>query len=200
MSMSSLADTFKQLEKDLGSNPVRIAAHSDMPFAIFRYDPTEEFSFRKHLPLFAVKLKNNHSRSVTYISLARIMWETAEEFGIEDLYQTERVRGFDSAQRHLNQLLTSQDFKPAADSILEKMSSLDPQKDCVFLVRAGGFAPGIFRTSTLLDTLHNRTRVPVVLFYPGSVEGGTDLKFYNLSASGGIGTYNYRVNIYGGRS
>jgi hypothetical protein len=117
---------------------------------------------------------------------------------MDDLFRTEKLRGFDAAQRHLGQLLSSEDFKPAEQSILEKLASLDPDKDCAFLVRAGGFAPAILRTSTLLGALENRTRVPIVLFYPGHLEYGTDLRFYDLPSQGGLGAYSYRVKIYGG--
>jgi hypothetical protein len=39
--------------------------------------------------------------------------------------------------------------------------------------------------------------VPVVCFYPGSAEAGTDLRFYDLPVEGGLGVYNYRVKVYG---
>jgi hypothetical protein len=198
--MASLAESIKELEADLAARPIRIAAHSDMPFAILRYPPSEEFALRKHLRLLAIKLNQDHNRKVTFISIARLVWETVRKFGEEDLFKTESLRGFDAGQRHVNQLLTSPDFRPAADSVLEKMASLSPHKDVVFLVRAGGFAPYIYRTSQLLDGLHNRTLVPVVLFYPGSAEVGTDLRFYDLPVKGGLAVYNYRVKVYGVQS
>lgn len=196
--MPSLVESLQELERDLGYTPVRIAAHSDIPFAVFRYSPSEEFSLRKHLRLLAINLEKDCSRSVHFISLARIAWETAERYGLDDLFRTEKLRGFDAAQRHLGQLLSSEDFRPAEQSILEKLASLDPDRDCAFLVRAGGFAPAILRTSTLLGALENRTRVPIVLFYPGHLEYGTDLRFYDLPSQGGLGAYSYRVKIYGG--
>jgi hypothetical protein len=199
MRMSSFADAVAELEADLVAKPIRIAAHRDMPFAIFRYAPQEEFALRKKLRLLAIKLAQEHGRQVKFISLARIAWGAVREFGEEDLFKTEELRGFDAAQRHVNQLLTSVDFKPAADSVLEAISGLSPAKDVVFLVRAGGFAPYIYRTSQLLDSLHNRTLVPVILFYPGSVEAGTDLRFFDLPIKGTPGVYNYRVKIYGAR-
>lgn len=198
--MSSLAEEIKILQADLGARPMRIAAHSDMPFAIFRYPPSEEFPLRKQLRLLSITLKNEHGREVLFLSLARLVWETVELFGEEDLYLTEQGRGFEAAQGHINQLLTSRDFKPAEESVLEKMAGLDPDRHVVFLVRAGGFAPGIYRTSVLLDLLHNRTRVPAVLFYPGSAEAGTDLRYFDIPSQGSLGVYNYRVKIYGGRS
>jgi hypothetical protein len=199
MRMSSLADAIEELEADLVAKPIRIAAHRDMPFAIFRYAPQEEFALRKKLRLLAIKLAQEHGQLVKFISLARIALDTVREFGEEDLFKTEELRGFEAAQRHVNQLLTSADFKPAADSVLDAISGLSPARDVVFLVRAGGFAPYIFRTSQLLDSLHNRTLVPVILFYPGSVEAGTDLRFFDLPIKGTPGVYNYRVKIYGAR-
>lgn len=198
--MASLVESIKQLESDLAAQPMRIAAHSDMPFAIFRYPPQEEFALRKQLRLLAITLTQNHGRHVTFISLARIVWETIRKFDESDLFKTESLRGFDAAQLHTNNLLTSIDFRPAADSVIEKIASLKPDKDVVFLVRAGGFAPYIYSTSQLLDRLHNRTLVPVVVFYPGSAEVGTDLRFFDLPIMGSPGVYNYRVRIYGVQS
>ena len=40
MSVSSWADSLDQLKSDLTAHPMRIAAHQDMPFAIFRYAPS----------------------------------------------------------------------------------------------------------------------------------------------------------------
>lgn len=198
--MRSLAEALTELERDLTARPIRIAAHSDMPFAIFHYPPRDEFYLRKQLRLLAIGLSQNHGKKVTFISLARIVWETVRKFGVNDLFETERLRGFDAAQKHVNQLLTSTDFKPVAESVLEQMQGLSPVGDVVFLVRAGGFAPYIYRTSQLLDHLHNRTLVPTILFYPGSAEVGTDLRFFDLPIKGTLGVYNYRVKIYGAQS
>jgi hypothetical protein len=197
--MASSAESIRELEADLAARPMRIAAHRDMPFAIFRYSPQEEFALRKQIRLLAIGLSQNHGIKVTSISIARIVWDTIREFGEDDLFQTERLRGFDAAQKHINQLLTSTDFKPVAESVLQAMRGLSPENDVVFLVRAGGFAPYIFRTSHLLDNLHNHTLVPVILYYPGSVEAGTDLRFFDLPVKGTPGVYNYRVKIYGAR-
>ncbi len=198
--MPSFVDSIKQLETDLSAKPIRIAAHSDMPFAIFLYPPHEEFAFRKQLRLLAITLNQKHGRKVKFISLASIVWDTIHKFDGKDLLKTEALRGFDAAQIHVNKLITSPDFQPASESVLTKMASLKPDKDVVFMVRAGGVAPYIYRTSQLLDSLHNRTLVPIVLFYPGRAEVGTDLSFYDLPTKGSPGVYNYRVRIYGAQS
>jgi len=195
--MQSLVDCFGELEKDLSYHPPRIGAHSDMPFAIFVYPPAVEFSLRKHLRLLSIKLAQNHGRKVTFISISRLVWDTLKYFGLNDVYKTESLHGLIFAQQHIHQLITSPDFKPITNSILERLSSLSSDKDVVFLVRAGGFAPYICRASWLLESLHNETSVPVIFFYPGRVEAGTDLRFFDLPAKGGIGAYNYRVKLYG---
>lgn len=196
--MSSWAESLDQLKSDLTATPMRIAAHQDMPFAIFRYTPSDEFALRKQLRLMAISLQQDHGRKVTFVSLAALVWDAVKTHGGSDyLFKTEAARGFGAAQQHVNHLLTSTDFQPAAESLLASISALDPNRDIVFLVRAGGFAPGIFRVSVLLDGLHRHTRVPVVLFYPGSARVGTDLRFYDIPSDGNLGVYNYRVRVYG---
>ncbi len=198
MSVSSLADNLDQLKQDLAVRPLRIAAHQDMPFAIFRYTPTDEFALRKQLRLLAITLSQECGLRVTFVSLSRMVWNTVQAHGgLEYLSKTESIRGFQAAQQHINHLLTSPDFAPASDTLLASIETLDPEKDLVFLVRAGGFAPGLFRVSVLLDGLHRRTKVPVVLFYPGSARVGTDLRFYDIPSDGNLGVYNYRVRVYG---
>lgn len=199
--MSSWADSLEPLRNDLAARPMRIAAHQDMPFAIFRYAPEDEFRLRKQLRLLAITLQQDHRRNVTFISLSRIAWDAVRAHGgVEYLFKTESARGFKAAQQHVNHLLTSPDFQPASDALVARMAGLDPEKDVVFLVRTGGFAPGIFRVSVLLDDLHRHTTVPAVLFYPGSARVGTDLRFYDIPSDGNLGVYNYRVRVYGAES
>jgi hypothetical protein len=195
--MWSLADSLTELEKDLSYRPARISAHSDMPYAIFVYPPTQEFAMRKHLRLFSIKLSQNQGRQVKFLSIARMVWDTIRIYGLEDLYKTEMLRGFDAAQKHVHQLITGSDFKPLTETVLEKISNLTPDDNVVFLVRAGGFAPSICSTSWLLEDLHGKTDVPTIVFYPGSVEAGSDLRFFSLPVRGDSGAYNYRVKIYG---
>ena len=199
--MSSCADSLEQLKSDLTAYPMRIAAHQDMPFAIFRYTPSDEFLLRKQLRLLAITLQQEHGRKVTFISLSRIVWDAVRTHeGLDYLFKTESIRGFQAAQQHVNHLLTSPNFMPASDVLLSHMANLNPDKDVVFLIRAGGFAPGIFRVSVLLDGLHRHTKVPVVLFYPGNARVGTDLRFYDIPSDGNLGVYNYRVRVYGAES
>jgi hypothetical protein len=198
MQMFSLEKNLKTLEDDLTANPLRISAYHDLPFAIFRYAPEEEFELRKQLRLFAFGLEQNHGKRVHFVSLARLVWKiVSEQQGLDYLYKVETTRGFEAAQSHIHNLLSSPHFRPIADEVLATLEGLNPQKDVVFLVRAGGFAPAIYRCSVLLDELHRRTMVPIIFFYPGTAERATDLSFYNQPGAGSLGVYNYRVKVYG---
>jgi hypothetical protein len=196
--MSSLEKNLKKLEEDLVAKPPRISAYHDLPFAIFRYDPEDEFELRKRLRLFAFRLDQNHGKQVKFVSLADLVWRViSEEQGLDYLVKVEKTRGFRAGQDHVNSLLSSPHFRPISNEVLKCFDGLDPKKNMVFLVRAGGFAPVIYRPSVLLDEMHHRTMVPVIFFYPGGAKGSTDLCFYNLPGSGGAGAYNYRVKVYG---
>ncbi len=180
------------------ATPLRIGAYHDLPFAIFRYDPAEEFELRKQLRLFAFGLEQNHGKQVRFISLARLVWNVVSgPKELAELHKVEQKRGFEAAQKHLHSILSSPHFRPIADEVLAAMNGLSPAKDMVFLVRAGALAPGIFRSSALLNDLHRRTMVPIIFFYPGSAQHATDLSFYDLPADTSQGVYNYRVKIYG---
>jgi hypothetical protein len=197
--MRSLEDHFKILQDDLTAQPMRISAYHDLPFAIFRYDPWDEFECRKHMRLLAHSLEGNHGKKVTFISLGRLLWKVIEETeGLDAIIAEENQFGFERAQRTVYNLLSDTDFLPLRDLLTQLVGSFHPSKDIVFLVRAGALAPGLYRCSTLLDEMHGRTLVPMILFYPGTAEGRTDLRFMNLAERANLGAYNYRVKIYGG--
>jgi hypothetical protein len=55
-------------------------------------------------------------------------------------------------------------------------------------------APGLYHVSKLLDQLQGMTQVTTILFYPGSIEGTTGLRFMDLKDREALG--NYRVQVY----
>jgi BREX protein BrxB len=201
MQMSYLKENLKTLEEDLVAHPLRISAYHDLPFAIFRYDPEEEYELRKQLRLISFGLEQNYSKRVRFISLARLVWKIVSEYqGFDYLYKVERERGFEAGQTHVHNLISSPKFRPIVDELLATLKGLSPVTDVAFLVRSGGFAPAIYRCSVLLDELHSKTMVPIVLFYPGTAERATDLSFYDQPGAGSLGIYNYRVKVYGVRA
>lgn len=197
--MLSLKEHFRILEEDLISTPIRISAYHDLPFAIFRYDPQEEFTCRKHIRLLSISLEQNYHKKVHFVSLAKLLWRAIYETeGLDSVIAVEKRLGFEHAQEMVYRILSDEDFMPLPRLLEEEVRHLSPEKDIVFLVRAASLAPGIYRCSVLLDQMHGRTMVPMILFYPGTIDGKTDLRFMNMHERANSGTYNYRVKIYGG--
>jgi len=194
-----MEEDIKVLKEDLLYTPPKISAYHDMPFAIFCYDPKREFEFRKLVRLLASSIEQGHQKKITFISLARLLWDAIEKTeGLESIISVERQFGFDRAQETINTIISDSVFLPIADLLEDKIKTLNPDKDIVFLVRTAVFAPKIYRASLLLNQMYGRTMVPLVLFYPGRLGGGTDLRFMDMDFRGPNRAYNYRVKIYGG--
>ena len=124
--MSSLEEQLDILEKDLTSTPARISAYHDLPFAIFRYDPWEEFHCRKRMRLLAISLEQNHQKKVTFISLGEILWKVIHATeGLDAIIAEEKQFGFDRCQITINNLLSDRDFLPLPDVVESRMNESD---------------------------------------------------------------------------
>ncbi len=196
MSLSTnLKSAIEQLETDLLAVPMRIAYYNDLPFAILRYEPTDEWTLRAELARLAPRLANA-GRVMHQVSLAELLWEAIDQAeGMDALVEVERSRGFAVAQAQVTTYLTRPEWVPLPELVLGRLAGLDARQDVAFLTRAAALAPAIYHMSSLLDALAGRTAVPVVLCYPGRLEGATGLHFMNLAKREATG--NYRVKIYG---
>lgn len=193
--MLSLKECLDLLESDINSRPSKVSVYHNMPFAILRYDPRDEWILRKYIRLLSRRLSSTGKEVIT-ISLAELLWEAIERSeGIDALIELEKDIGFEKAQEQAATYLSDRDWRPLPDLLSERMASLDPEKNIVFLIRAASMAPAIYRMSKLLDEMHGRASITTILFYPGSLEGTTGLRFMNLEDQDVQG--NYRVKIYG---
>src|SRR5215212_7705385 len=112
MRVSSLAANIRRLEEDLIGDPPRISAYHDLPFAILRYDPEEEWDLRRETRRLAVRLGNAGKRVHT-ISLADLLWEVIDDCeGLEAVVELERERGFETAQQQVTTYLSDTDWLP----------------------------------------------------------------------------------------
>ncbi|GAC1469250.1 MAG: DUF1788 domain-containing protein [Isosphaeraceae bacterium] len=193
--MSSLKERIEFLESDLKAVPPRISVYHDLPFAILRYDPRDEWELRREVKLLATRLEAN-GREVHCISMSEFLWRAVEETeGIAAVVQLEKERGYSAAQDQVTTYLSDRDWRPLAGLLAERLSGLDPAKSVAFLTRVASMAPGFYHMSKLLDQMQGRTQVTTILFYPGSIEGTTGLRFMDLNDRDALG--NYRVKIYG---
>lgn len=193
--MLSLKERIDLLEKDLKATPPRVSVYGDLPFAILRYDPEEEWDIRRESRLLSTRL-GSAGREVKFISLADLLWQAVDETeGLDAVVQLERQRGFEAAQEQITTYLSDADWRPLPDMLAERLKPLDPQRHIVFLTRAAVMAPAIYHMSKLLDEMQGRTRIITILFYPGTLDGTTGLRFMELKDREALG--NYRVKIYG---
>jgi len=199
--MSSLKDSFALLESDLKAVPPRINVYHDLPFAIMRYDPTDEWKLRWEIKLLSTRLESV-GKQVHTVSMSDLLWSALEKVhqkdddeGLEAVIALEKERGYVEAQQQVTTYLSSKVWVPLWDLLAERLSSINPANSVVFLTRVAAMSPGIFHMSMLLDKMHGKTKVATILFYPGSIEGTTGLRFMDLKDRDALG--NYRVKIYG---
>ena len=193
--MSSLSSRIELLENDLKASPPRISVYKDLPFAIFRYDPQEEWTLRREARLLATRLGES-GKQTGVIHMSELLWKAIEESeGIDEVVALEKDRGFTEAQGQVTTYLSDSDWRPLADLLTERLQALDASTKFVFLLRAAAMAPGLYLMSKLLDQMQGKTSLTTILFYPGTIEGTTGLRFMDLKDRDALG--NYRVKIYG---
>jgi len=196
--MQSVQQRLEQLENDLLADPIRISVYHNLPFAIFHYPPSFEYSFRQEIHRFKTRLENK-GKQVSIISLAELFWQAIEEHeSIESIAESEIKFGFKRTADDINSYLSLEDFSPLYLIVLNKIKTLNarPESHIVFLTRAASMAPNLYRMSILLNELHGKTMVPTILFYPGTKEGEAQLRFMDIEGREAISRSNYRVKIY----
>ena len=199
--MSSLKDSIAHVESDLKAVPPRINVYHDLPFAIVRYDPQDEWELRREIKLLATRLEAV-GKEVHIIPLSELLWSALDQVhrkdddeGLEAIVALEKDRGYVEAQQQVTTYLSSKVWVPLWDLLAQRLASINPDNSVVFLSRVAAMSPGIFHMSMLLDRMQGRTKVTTILFYPGSIEGTTGLRFMDLKDRDTLG--NYRVKIYG---
>src|SRR5437870_11993665 len=75
--MLLLEEGIKLLEQDLLAKPPRVSVYRDLPFAILRYDPRDEWELRREARHLATRLGNQGWEVVT-ISLGTLLWQAIE--------------------------------------------------------------------------------------------------------------------------
>jgi hypothetical protein len=201
MQMSSLKDSIDPLESDLKATPPRINVYHDLPFAIMRYDSTDEWEMRREIKLLATRLEAV-GKEVCIIPMSELLWAALEKVhqkdddeGLDAVIALETTRGYIEAQQQVTTYLSSKVWVPLWDLLAERLASINPANSIVFLTRVAAMSPGFFHMSMLLDKMQSKTKVTTILFYPGSIEGTTGLRFMDLKDLDALG--NYRVKIYG---
>ncbi len=191
--MSDLVDRLtKNLEPVLAAADPRpaISAYHDMPYALFRYDPADEFELRQQVTLLAIRLEQAGKR-VVRISLAECLEEAmASVQPLEDWFDAERTHGTATVIDTIHEVLAEN--APLVELVADRMpADPDPLRDVVFITRTGALFP-VYRTFSLLEQLKGRVVVPTVLFYPGTADGAAGLRFMGVLEA----EHNYRPKVF----
>lgn len=200
--MLSLEDRLALLKADLLADPPSFVMARELPFAVFRYDPTNEaeseWVMRRKIQLLGTQIENETQQRIVSLSLASLFWRAVRESeDIEGLFTMERGHSFHVAERQVNQYLSDTDFRPLCDLLREEEAKLPSRTRALFLTHATVFAPSAYRISSLLEQLHRNFETPTVLFYPGT--WSHSLNYMGLrSDDQALGSY--RVKIYGRES
>jgi len=116
------------------------------------------------------------------------------------LIEQEQSEGFDRAEETIQNYLSGELFENRGISFIDSVDKiahdLDPQIDVIFLLHTGAFAPHFFQISMIMERMKGKgIKIPIIIFYPGTIEGSIGLRFMDLRDKEPIG--NYRANIYG---
>jgi hypothetical protein len=163
-----------------------------MPYAIFRYDPEDEFELRRQVTLLETRLTQKGKR-VRRISLAECLdVAMRSQRPLEEWFAAERgdEHGTETVVATIHAVLS--EYAPLVDLVAARMpEEPDPLRDIVFIVRAGALFP-VYRAFSLLEQLKGLVHVPTILFYPGGLDGAAGLRFMGeLDAE-----HNYRPKIF----
>jgi len=168
----------------------RISAYHDMPYALFRYDPEEEFELRKQVTMLETRLSQK-GKLIKRISLAECLDEAMRsQRPLEEWFAAEREHGVETVVETVHSVLS--EYKPLVELVAVRMpTEPDPLRDIVFILRTGALFP-VYRTFSLLEQLKGRVHVPTVLFYPGVLDGTSGLRFMGVLDA----EHNYRPKIF----
>lgn len=191
--MTDVEDRIKQVLEPVLELPdprTRIGSYHDMPYAIFRYDPEDEFELRKQVTLLETRLSQKGKR-IKRISLAECLDKAMRaQKSLNEWFDVEREQGTESTVQTVHAVLS--EYSPLVELVAARMhDDPDPLRDVVLFTRAGALFP-VYRCHTLLEQMHGRVNVPAVLFYPGTLDGAVGLKFMGVVDA----DPNYRPKIF----
>jgi hypothetical protein len=168
----------------------RISAYHDMPYALFRYSPEDEYELRKQVTLLETRLTQKGKR-IKRISLAECLDEAMRsQRPLEEWFKAEREQGVETIVETVNSVLS--EYAPLVDLVASRLpDDYDPLRDVVFILRTGALFP-MYRTFSLLEQLKGLVHVPTVLFYPGELDGTSGLRFMGVLDA----EHNYRPKIF----
>ena len=187
--MHSLDDTFAELTAKLKDPDALNPAKSD-PLFYFVHDPADSLSLKLKLPVWTAALERE-GWGVRRISLSELVWKIVDRSGRwEEWLAIEPEADPEEMNEAIRDVLRSGNV--LVEAVAQHVES-PGDRTLVLLTDAAMLHP-YFRVRTLESGLHDRVRVPTVLFYPGRRSGQYGLHFLGFYPVDG----NYRSTLVGG--
>ena len=148
---------------------------NEVGFYIFDYSPKDEMIVRERIPFIKSKSQSSHNINIVEIDLYEAIIEILESKGyLKKNFEMEEKKGSEfvmNATKKALRLTLSNDL--LVKYIVEKSEGCD----IVFLTGVGKAWP-LVRSHTILNNLHKEIEdMPLVMFFPGSYDGGTLMLF-----------------------
>jgi hypothetical protein len=189
--MLSLDEDFEQLAARLGE-PASLAASRSDPFYYLVYPPGQALEVKRRLPVWTARLRDA-GMTVERVSFSDLLWQIVDASG---WWQTwlELEPGTDGEQvnESMRDVLRTRD---ALVSLIAERVEKDRSGTVVFLTETEMLHP-YFRVRVIESALHDRVKVPTVVFYPGRRSGQFGLHFLGFYPEDG----NYRATLIGGQT
>lgn len=167
-----------------------MSTYHDMPYALFVYDPDEEFHLRRQVTMLETRLTQK-GKQVERISLAECLEDAMRsQRPLDEWFAAEREQGVATTVETVHAVLA--EYSPLVDQVAERMPrDPDPLRHIMLILRTGALFP-VYRAFSLLEQLKGRVHVPTLLFYPGHLDGAAGLRFMGVLAA----EHNYRPKIF----
>ncbi len=148
---------------------------NEVGFYIFDYSPKDEMIVRERIPFIKSKAQSSHNINIVEIDLYEAIIEILESKGyLKKNFEMEEKKGSEfvmNATKKALRLTLSNDL--LIKYIVEKSEGCD----IMFLTGVGKAWP-LVRSHTILNNLHKEIEdMPLVMFFPGSYDGGTLMLF-----------------------
>lgn len=154
---------------------------NEIGFHIFDYEPEYEMLVRDYIHNLKRQIEREYDKiKIKEFDLYEIMLEVLDEKGyLQKNFQMEQKKGseyvFKATEKTLR--LTSQ---KEDNKIVQYIIDRTADDEIVFLTGVGKVWP-IIRSHTVLNNLHRALdHVPVVLFFPGTYDGGSLMLFNEI--------------------
>lgn len=151
---------------------------NEVGFYIFDYSPKEEMIVRERVPSIKSMAESQHSLNIVEIDLYDAIIEILEGKGyLKKNFEMEEKRGSEFVMNATKKALR---LTLDGDLLVKYIVDRTERADIIFLTGVGKAWP-IVRSHTILNNLHKEIEdVPLVMFFPGSYDGGTLMLFEEL--------------------